>query len=237
MQTESFQITPLQAIIPSYLYEEYSDDADLQAFVASFNALAQGYLDWFNNTPLALYTSPNISGQLLDWIGQGIYGISRPVIASLTTRTLGALNSLPLNARPMNSLTHLRSGTAEEASDDLYKRLLTWILYKGDGMQVSIPWLRRRIARFLFGANGQDVELTDLLSISISIPNLPAAAALNSRAMNTQAMNMRNTNPLKARNTLLIRRPSSAIAQQGIALLQEGYIPMPFQMAFQIQLT
>jgi hypothetical protein len=67
-QIESFATLPLQQVIPSYLFLEYSDDQDLQAFVASFNSLAQGYLDWFRNTPLGLYTSPNITGPLLDWI-------------------------------------------------------------------------------------------------------------------------------------------------------------------------
>jgi hypothetical protein len=72
MQIESFNTTPLQQTIPSYLYAQYSDDENLQAFVDAYNSLSQGYLDWFNSRPLGLYTSPNIAGPLLDWVGQGV---------------------------------------------------------------------------------------------------------------------------------------------------------------------
>ncbi len=47
MQIESFDTQPLQQVVPSYIYDQYSDDDDLLAFAESFNAIAQGYLDWF----------------------------------------------------------------------------------------------------------------------------------------------------------------------------------------------
>lgn len=237
MQIESFAQAPLADPVPSYLYWQYSDDSDLQAFTATYNGLAQGYVDWFNSTPLSVYTSPAISGPLLDWTATGIYGVARPVISSLTTRTIGAMNSRPLNVVAMNQHTILRGGNAQPASDDLYKRVLTWILYRNDGLQASILWLRRRIARFLYGANGSDVSLDDVQNVSITLPTLPAIGSIGSVAMNTQAMNTRKKRTQAAKHTLLISIPSSTLAQQFANLLQQGYLPAPFQVSYRVTLT
>lgn len=237
MQVESFSQQPLAQAVAAYLYDEYSDDSDLQAFIAAYNALAQGYIDWFNTTPLGFYTSPNITGQLLDWTAEGIYGIKRPVISSLLTRTIGSMNSQPMNVVAMNQHTILRGGTAQVASDDIYKRVLTWILYRGDGMQSSIIWLRKRVARFIYGANGSDVPLSDTLNVGIIRPNLPAVGALNSIPMNTRAMNTRASRNKMAAHTLEIVLPSSTISQQFVNLLQQGYLPVPFQVTFRVALT
>lgn len=147
---------PLQQVIPSYLYQEYSDDENLQAFVDAFNSLSQGYLAWFNDNPLGLYTSPNISGPLLDWIGQGIYGIPRPVLSTQTTFARAGYNVDPYDTVPYNYLTFSASGTAQIASDDIYKRMMTWNLYRGDGQMFTIGWLKNRVNRFLNGAGGTD---------------------------------------------------------------------------------
>ncbi|HEX7911802.1 MAG TPA: hypothetical protein VF534_27425 [Paraburkholderia sp.] len=156
MQTESFATLPLQQTIPSYLYAQYSDDPNLQAFVAGFNSLSQGYLDWFKSTPLGLYTSPNITGPLLDWIGNGVYGIPRPVLATQTSSTRAGYNEFPYNVPPYDYLSFSSSGTAQLASDDIYKRAMTWNLYRGDGQQFTMGWLKNRINRFLNGVNGTD---------------------------------------------------------------------------------
>lgn len=166
---ESFSTLPLQQCIPSYLYLEYSDDQDLQAFVASFNSLAQGYLDWFLDTPLGLYTSPNITGPLLDWIGNGVYGIERPVLSSQTTSAIAGYNEYAYNTAPYNGLLYSSSGTASIASDDIYKRVMTWNLYRGDGQVFTMGWLKNRISRFLNGANGTDyLVLNDPPNITVS---------------------------------------------------------------------
>ena len=168
-QIESFATRPLQGIIPSYLYLEYSDDDDLQAFVASQNALAQGYLDWFNTTPLALYTSPVIMGALLDWIGKGIYGIDRPVISSQALTKLAGYNELAYNTIPYDGLFFQSSGTAAVASDDIYKRVMTWQLYRGDGHVFTLGWLKNRISRFLHGTGGLDFDVLNAQpSITVS---------------------------------------------------------------------
>lgn len=156
MQIESFSTVPLQQNIPSYLYAEYSDDEDLQAFVDAFNSLAQGYLDWFNQSPLGLYTSPFINGPLLDWIGQGVYGISRPVLATTSTTRRAGYNANTYDTIPYNGQFYASTQTASIATDDIYKRVMTWHLYRGDGQQFSMQWLKNRISRFVNGANGSD---------------------------------------------------------------------------------
>ena len=160
---------PLQDIIPSYLYQQYSDDPSLRAFVSAYNALAQGYLDWFNNTPLSVYTDPNINGPLLDWIGCGLYGIPRPVISTPATIQSGALNSIQLNAVALNSEIVLATGSAQLANDDIYKRTLTWNLYLGDGKVMTIDWLKRRFARFLYASNGLDITPDAGYNIGIAV--------------------------------------------------------------------
>ncbi len=169
MGIESFSQTPLQSPAPSYLYAEYSDDSDLQAFVSTQNSLAQGYLNWFNTTPLAVYTQHTISGALLDWIGQGIYGITRPVLATNSAQLLAGYNSAPYNTLDYNDSVYLSSGSATPTTDDIYKRVMTWNLYRGDGQVFTIGWLKNRIARFLNGANGTDFPvLNDPPSIAVS---------------------------------------------------------------------
>ena len=160
-QIESFATLSLQQPIPSYLYNEYSNDDDLQAFVTSQNSLAQGYLDWFNSTPLGLYTSPNITGSLLDWIGQGVYGVSRPVLTSISTIISAGYNAYAYNSLDYNGLSYTQTGSAAYASDDLYKRVLTWITYRGDGQIFTMGWLKNRISRFLNGANGSDYDVVE----------------------------------------------------------------------------
>lgn len=153
----TFGYTPAEEIIPSYLYVEYSDDDNLQAMFMTWNAMAQGYLAWFNDTPLAVWTNSNIVGPLLDWAAEGIYGISRPVLSIFTTQQFGALNSLPLNTAAVNANIVNQSGNATIATDDIYKRVLTWWFYRGDGQQMTTQWIKRRVNRFLNGINGSDV--------------------------------------------------------------------------------
>ncbi|RQV56090.1 hypothetical protein [Burkholderia cenocepacia] len=182
MQIESFGTQPLQKVIPSYLYKEYQDDPSLQAFVDSFNGLSQGYLDWFNQTPLGLYTSPFVVGPLLDWIGRGVYGIRRPVLASQTTLRLAGYNANPYDTIAYNAQFYSSSETTSIANDDIYKRVLTWHLYRGDGIQFSMQWLKNRVSRFINGANGSDWPvLNDPPSITVS-GTVFAITALDSAA-------------------------------------------------------
>jgi hypothetical protein len=128
----------LTKIIPSYVYQEYADDSDLQAFCAAYNTMAQEYVDWFNQINLPDYTGPLISDTLLDWVAKGLYGISRPTVSGNTS-----------------------------VNDDEFKRVISWHFYKGDGKVFDVRWLKRRIMRFLTGINGTNPAINQTYQISV----------------------------------------------------------------------
>lgn len=132
----------LTATIPSYLYQEYADDSDLQAFVAAYNGMAQAYVTWFATAALPVYSAQ--FGALLDWTVNGLYGIPRP------------------------TLDHAL------VSDDVYKRCVTWQMFRGDGNIFNIRWLKRRLMRFLEGAAGIDpgINQTYQISVRFGSPNI-----------------------------------------------------------------
>lgn len=141
--------------IPAYLYTEYNDDQYVQAIFDSYNAYGQGYLDYLNNLNLPIYTNGIIAGSLLDWVGQGIYGLIRPgTLPQTGTPAVGPLNTFSINGLVINGFIPAMGGGFFSTTDDIYKRVLTWHFYKGDGRQMSIPWMKRRIFRFLYGQNG-----------------------------------------------------------------------------------
>lgn len=145
----------LQVTLNSYLYQQYSDDEDLQAFVAVYNAATQTYIDWFNSVGLPFY--PGLTGDLLDWVAQGLYGLGRTSLESPPTGALGPPNSFVPNSLTPNAYSK-PTQTLYSVSDDLFQRILTWNFYKGDGKRFCIRWLKRRIMRFLLGTNGIDPE-------------------------------------------------------------------------------
>jgi hypothetical protein len=173
--------TGLLDVIPSYLYQEYSDDDDLQAFVASQNEMQQNYVDTFNALNLPIYPGPIVSGKLLDWVGQGVYGMARPAIGSGVPIQVGPLNTWGCNMPGMsmavineyyggalrdtipascNGLAQLSVGDVVITDDDTYRRILTWHFFKGDGKYFDTRWLKRRVWRFCFGENGWSTEYT-----------------------------------------------------------------------------
>lgn len=147
-------------IIPSYLYVEYQGDADLQAFVDSYNNIAQQYLDWFNTINLPIYT--NLSGLMLDWIGAGLYGFPRPTIGtpSGAIYNIGIYNTVTYDTGSVGSII---------VSDDVYKRILTWKLNREDGQYMNIDWIKRRCKRFLLGTNGTSPAINNTYEISVMI--------------------------------------------------------------------
>lgn len=144
----------LKVLTGPYLYEEYNDDQDLQAFVDGYNELEQQYLNWFNLVVLADYTNKYVVGPLLDWIGTNLYGIERPTLPAGPNQVIGPLNTWALNTIPFNAEMTIIDQTFYVVTDDIYKRIIAWHFFKADGKAFSIPWLKRRIMRFLVGING-----------------------------------------------------------------------------------
>ncbi len=196
--------------------------------------MQQGYHDWYQNTPLGIWTNPNISGPLLDWIANGIYGVSRPFVGTASTvQKSSAINRLPINTAAINSNKIVRSGTSTIVTDAVYKRLLNYLMYLGDGKQLTIPWAKRRMARFIYGVNGTDVPIEMMQQISIVPKTFSVLAGYNSAPYNSQPYNTARfvNNPSLFLNILL---PNVAMSQIFIQLLQNGSAPAPIQINYTI---
>ena len=144
-------------VLLAWLYKQYEDDDDLQAFVLSYNKYAQVYIDWFNSLNLPIY--PSLQGGLLDWVAEGVYGISRPTLYSNVPYADGPFMTVEFLNQPFMALDLINDiENIATTSDDVFKRIITWHFYKGDGKNLTTSWLRRRIIRFMFGSNGGDSE-------------------------------------------------------------------------------
>ena len=159
---------PVTKIIPSYPFVQYRDDPNIVAFFEAYNEMAQEYLDEFNSQSLPYWPSPTLSRKLLDWVVEGIYGETRPLLmVSQEAIAKGAYNTIDYNTIPYAGLKNFVPGATTYVVDDYFKRILTWNFYKADGVQFNIDWLKRRIARFLRGPNGIDPPVTDTFDISV----------------------------------------------------------------------
>ena len=164
-------VTGLTNVIPSFLYQEYSDDDDLQGFVGAQNNLQQNFVDTFNALNLPIYTGePSlVAGALLDWVGQGLYGMARPALGTSQPVLMGPLNTYGPNwlwemwdpvpeytgiTFGLNEIEMLNLGGVVITDDDVYRRILTWHFYKGDNNYFNIRFLKRRVWRFCYGVNG-----------------------------------------------------------------------------------
>lgn len=231
----------LTTILPSYLYTQYQDDDDLQSFVEVYNEYAQAYLDWFNSINLPVYTADSISGDLLDWVVSGLYGISmRPSLPSGHVTATGGYNTLAFNNLEYDRIRKIGSGSYYATTDDIFKRIVTWSFYKGDGMQFSINWLKRRVMRFLTGTNGTApaIDQTYQISVEFGSGNQVNIIILNGLRVVTGgamydrfAFNTLAYNQVKTKFYNYAPLQYAAILQAGI---QSGALPLPFQFTYNV---
>ena len=162
-------------VIPAYLYWEYNDDANIQAFFDAYNSYAQSYLNYFNNLNLPVYTGGAVAGPLLDWVAAGLYGILRPRLPTSGTPGRGTFNTYQYNTTKFDSAVPAVNPTYYATSDDTFKRVITWLFYKGDSKVFTIHWLKKRIVRFLNGLNGTDPGIVTTYNVSIKYTAKKAA--------------------------------------------------------------
>ena len=203
--------TSVQSTIPAYLYVQYQGDDAVQAFFTAYNQYAQAYINFFNSLNFPIYTQSPLSGKLLDWVAESIYGISRPALpTSRGTRRIGAVNTFTANSITFNGYIPGKPSTYTATSDDTFRRIITWSFYKGDGKVFNPRWLKRRINRFLNGINGTDVVNDTQYNVSVYPTGF-------------QAWTIKLTN--------------STATQIFAAAVQTGAIELPFQISWTVTLV
>lgn len=198
----------IQNQIPAYVYQQYADDDVVQAFFEAYNQYAQAYLDYLNNLNLPVYSGGQVSGPLLDWVGTNLYGIPRPGLPTKGVPLMGPLNTYQYNALGFNRYVPAVTQTFTATSDDVYRRIITWAYYKGDGKAFTPRWLKRRIYRFLFGINGTDPTQED------------------PQDMNTYDISVAWSAPKIATITIAPSTPIAVIFQAAVAA---GILELPIQ--------
>lgn len=156
--------------VASYLYQQYQGNdttADVESFFTAYNGFSQTNLDRTNNLNLPIYWG--LSGNLLDWVANSLYGYTRPVLPKGSYKQLGLYNENLLNTLEYNEEGLQAPQTFYETTDDIFKRCLTWNFYKGDGQQFDIQWLKRRVIRFLIG--GANPKIDEHWQVSVTFPN------------------------------------------------------------------
>lgn len=223
----------LEDIIKSYLYTQYNDDDNIQAFVSAYNAMAQEIYSWMTNANLPIFVGGDNAGEQLKWIARGIYGVKPPVLVSGKQRIYGTFNAMLFNQLPFNGRKVVNQSEQVVVSDDLFKRIMTWNFYKGDGYYFTIPWLKRRIMRFLTGIDGVDVVNDQRWSISVLFSGSGASISIIKgyrKLTDTSMYNTfsYNTGVLNQKKSILIKSNEYEFASLFKQAFDSGLLHMPF---------
>lgn len=157
----------LKDCIKAYLYTNYMNDDNVRAFFTAFNSVSQEMYDWMLAANLPIFIGSSHSGDELRWLVKGIYGQNFPYLVTRKTTSNGPYNTFVFNSLPYNGRKQTTVTNNIATSDDIFKRILTWNFYKGDGMHFTVTWLKRRVMRFLLGVDGTDVLNDTQAGISV----------------------------------------------------------------------
>ena len=226
----------ITSTIRSYPYVQWSDDPDVGAFFAAYNELSQENLDEINSYQLPIYL--NQSGALLDWAASNIYGVFRPTLSSGGPRPIGPYNTAALNTDPYNGFKFISSAANYIADDVTYRAIIQWNTFKGDGVNFTIRWLKRRVERFLRGTILPDqtfdvsVKFTTdtdvLITVSESNRAFSGGALFGSMTLNEFYFN--------EIDTVASEHSPTALARALKAAVNSGILLLPFQYTFTVQI-
>jgi hypothetical protein len=136
-------------------------------------------------------------------------------------------NQLPFNGRKV-----VNQSEQVVVSDDLFKRIMTWNFYKGDGYYFTIPWLKRRIMRFLTGVDGVDVVNDQRWSISVLFSGSGASISIIKgyrKLTNTSMFNSFGlTQDFQSENSGVIKSTEYEYAELFKQAFDSGLLHMPF---------
>jgi len=221
-----------QLAIPLYPYLPYVFDDMVVAVCRGISDYGQDYIDSFNALNLPIYTSK--VGEFLDFVGVNLYGIPRPIFPVGVTQTIGDINNFALNELELNKLLTKYPDQFFIATDDIYKRIITWHHYKGDGDTFNIRHLKRRIMRFL---TDTDVNQTYQISVSFGLNNQCNIIIYNNGRINLRPSGVINDgelnsfaiNELRTQQIPFTRFELAEIFKKGVEM---GVLELPFQYTY-----
>ena len=202
----------LTQVLPAYLYQQYTKDPyneDLQAFFTAYNTESQTRLDATNSLNLPIYTKQ--IAPLLDWTAYAIYGVTRPSLGSPAQFSpLGVYDTVPYDTTAYTQNITTRTSSFYVVNEDIFKRILTWNFYKGDGFQYTTQWLKRRIKRFLLGVDGVDFPIDNTYEISVTYGS---------------------------NNVITLTVPNYAVTPIFISALESGVLNVPFEYSYIVDIS
>ncbi|QCE32955.1 hypothetical protein FAI41_04725 [Acetobacteraceae bacterium] len=156
-------------ILKAYVYQQYSDDSDIMALFESYNQIAQDYLKTFISHCPAIYIDDFWSAGELTYLAWFLWGQRRWYSDYASSIDLeGAIDELAIDeVAAGGSVPTPRQKLL--INDDTFRRIMTWNLYRGDGPQFSIPWLKKRIKRWMIGVNGYAPLFGDANEVSVHV--------------------------------------------------------------------
>jgi hypothetical protein len=180
--------------LPSYPYQQYADDPNVVAFFTAYNNFSQANLDATNALCLPNYQSQFYP--LLDWVADSLYGQHRNALPIGTSQLVGPINTYEYNQEQANQYQVLFHGTSFDVSDGVFKSIIQWNNFKGDGYQFTLTWLKRRVKRFMNGnpfvSNTYDISavFTSAYAVTITVPSSYTYAQIFQAAVSSKAVLM-----------------------------------------------
>ncbi|MDF7675085.1 hypothetical protein PT277_05140 [Acetobacteraceae bacterium ESL0709] len=151
-------------------YNQFTDDEDIAAFFTAFYKIARQTISWMAEHPFAFYVGPQLTGGFLNYCTYCLYGQFRYKISYVQVQHYtGSINEEEINIKSIDEETITKTYLGTSISDDLHKRITTWNFYKGDGLNFTIPWLKRRVMRFLTGDNGHTGKFNNCVPVSVGV--------------------------------------------------------------------
>jgi hypothetical protein len=196
-------------------------------------------LDWFNSLHLPVYTGDPISGALLDWVAQGLYGMARPALGSgMGTTGIGPFDTYLFNELELDGLRLTSSADNVLVTDDIFRRILTWHIERRYGKIFNIRWLKLRIVQFLNGINGIPLNIDNTYGISVTLGpgnivniNFPTRLItdINGLIFDEALFNEFALDELNVASTPLPPTPNVALLR---AAIESGALELPFQFTY-----
>lgn len=220
--------------IPPFPYLPYVFDDMVSAVFQGLTSYAQDYIDSFNALNLPIYNSKQ--NNFLDYVGVNLYGISRPILPIGNIETIGEINNFALNEIELNKVITLYPEQFYIATDDVYKRVITWHHYKGDGDLFNIRHLKRRVMRFL---SGSTVNETYQISVSFGLNNQCNIIIYNNGRINLRPSGIINDGELNGFAINELRTQQIPFVHYELAeifkkCVDTGWLELPFQYQFNV---